>query len=339
MNHPEIIQKIIQQIHIAQKQDMLRTGIYTDNGGNQSAHEFLFFIKPEITAEDDSVNLRAILELTLRKISQFGLKVTDMSVLGAAYLEKFNIIAQHYGVINALSRNPLQFLTIEAEEKFSTVYHCSPEEVNILGSLEFLEKYPAYNAETLNDLWQQTETVKLAGGTYCATVMVGNDRVYLINGFHPRQLIHFTEKGRSIVAFALNGDLHWSDARNKFIGKTNPIEALTGSLRNELLMNRELFGLKSVSASQNGFHLSAGPVEGLVELIRYCSDFAAGKIRQPDDFLFGRLLKAQYGDEEIRRICQNETIVYRGKKISIFDLTEEKDNDTSLQLLKEISFV
>ena len=160
----------------------------------------------------------------------------------------------------------------------------------VLGSLQFLQQYPSFTPDSLQQLWQQSQTAKLSGGNYCALVKAGGEDVYLINGFHPKQLIHFTAEGRMIITFKLTGNLDWAVARNQFIGKTNPADAAPGSLRNELLVNKEKFGLNEVSASQNGFHLSAGPVEGLVELMRYGSDFSADEIKKPADFSFGRQL-------------------------------------------------
>ncbi len=80
-------------------------------------HEFLFFIKPEILQIEDITRIGSILELLLRKISQFGLSIREIRLLGASYLEKYDIIAQHYGVINSLSRDPLKLFTNDVKEQ------------------------------------------------------------------------------------------------------------------------------------------------------------------------------------------------------------------------------
>jgi len=338
MNNPEIIQKIIQQIGLAQEGTIGHEVLYSRPLPEDAQHEFLFFIKPEITHYDESIDLQAILTMMFGKLAQYKLIVKDIKLLGASYLEKFDIISRHYGVINALSRNPHEFLSGEAVEKFKAIYRKTPNEVAMLGSLEFLQQFPDHNPFSLDDLWQNSKSEKLAGGTYCTMVTVQGKEIFLINGFHPRQIIHFTEAGRSIVAFTLTGDMDWSIARNNFIGKTNPADALLGSLRNELLNQQQAFGLKAVSSSQNGFHLSAGPVEGLVELIRYCSDYSTNTIRTTDDFVFGRKLKVLFSEAEIRQICENHLVTHKGKKISTFDLTEEKNAAVALELLKESVF-
>jgi hypothetical protein len=335
MDNTLIIQQILHQIKAAKVKSTVSANIYENNEQHDQLHEFLFFIKPEIIQVDDEDKLKAILELLLRKISQFGFIIRDIRLLGASYLEKYDIIAQHYGVINSLSREPLKVFTTEAKNKFREVYGHAPEDVKVLGSLQFLQQYPSYTPDSLQQLWQQSQTAKLSGGNYCAQVKAGGENIYLINGFHPKQLIHFTAEDRMIIPFKLTGNLDWAVARNQFIGKTNPADALPGSLRNELLVNKQKFGLNEVSSSQNGFHLSAGPVEGLVELMRYGSDFSAAEIKKPADFSFGRQLLKDFSEETTGIICSNRIVSYKGNRVSTFDLTEEKNSREALELLKE----
>jgi hypothetical protein len=338
MENTMIIQQILQQVRIAKENGASGTTIYANKDHLDQKHDFLFFIKPEIFQLGQADKIKAILELLLRKISQFDFIILNIRLLGASYLEKYDIIAQHYGVINALSREPLKVFTSEAKSKFREVYGHAPEDVKVLGSLQFLQQYPAFTPDSLQQLWQHSTTAKLSGGNYCALVKADGEDVYLINGFHPKQLIHFTAEGRMIITFALTGNLDWKAARNLFIGKTNPSDAAPGSLRNELLANKAQFGLDEVSASQNGFHLSAGPVEGLVELMRYGSDFSSGEIKKVSDFSFGKQLLKSFSDEITGIICSNGMVKYKGNRISTFDLTEEKNSGEAIEMLKESEF-
>jgi hypothetical protein len=332
MNNAEIIKTIIRHVGMAQEGNAICEELYSDTLHDKAKHEFLFFIKPEITLGVESINLQAILDMLFKKLALYKLTIQAIKLLGASYLEKYDIIARHYGVI---SKKPYAFLTSEAVEKFKVAFGKAPDQVKVLGSLEFLQHFPDYTPFSIDDLWQKSQSVKLAGGTYCVPVIIEGQEIYLINGFHPRQLIHFTEEGRSIVAFTLAGDLDWSVARNSFIGKTNPAEALPGSLRNELLVNQNAYGLQSVTSSQNGFHLSAGPVESLVELMRYCSDYSTKNLKTPNDFVFGRELMRHFNETDIKLICENQLVTHKGKKTSVFDLTEEKNNVEALDLLIE----
>ncbi|MBN2763539.1 MAG: hypothetical protein JXR41_10640, partial [Bacteroidales bacterium] len=288
----------------------------------------------EITLSSPGKKTEMIMEMLFIQLEKYGMELTDLRIINAQYLKQYNIIAQHYGIINAVSASPLKNMTDESKERFADLTGKSIKEVMVLGSLEIFRYFPDFNASSLDYLWQNAKTEKLAGGTYVAKVVIDGKEIYLINGFHPRQLEHYVRPGRCIITMALSGDLSWKEARNAFIGATNPESALPGSLRNMLLQNRELFGLPSVSSSWNGFHLSAGPVEGLVELMRYTSDFSKDEYRLFTDFHFGKMLAARFNNATIKKITDNTMIDTGGKKTSVFDLTEEKNSDEALALLE-----
>ncbi len=114
----------------------------------------MFFIKPEIMLIQDNNRLEALLILVFDTLSQFGLHIKDMRFLEASYLEKYDIIAQHYGVINALSRQPLLFMSAEARSKFRELFGKQPEEARLLGSLQFLQQFSTFSPESLEQLWK-----------------------------------------------------------------------------------------------------------------------------------------------------------------------------------------
>lgn len=334
MNITGLEEKILQGIEKSQASNFIQNVIYKTSPATLK-HEFVFFIKPEITVKDDRIKLPSILKLMFGKLIEFKFEITEVRILGAAYLEKFNIISQHYGVINAMSRKAFENLTPEGKQNFNAMFGKEPEKDSLIGGLEFLDRFKEFDAVSLGELWQKSKVLKLAGGTYCSLVTIQGEPVYLVNGFHPKQLIHFTETGRSIVVFHIASDIDWAIARNRFIGKTNPEDAMQGSLRYELLKHKSAFGLDEVNSGRNGFHLSAGPVEGLVELMRYFSDFIEGDIKKPAEFLFGRQLQTMFTEVEIKRICENSNILYNGSGTNVFDLTEEKNADVALKLLAE----
>lgn len=327
---------ISDNIKKAQQEEIFFEEIYKNSNLPVGKNEFLFFIKPEITAHSKSIQLEKVLDLVQDKIKEFGLNIHNVKILSAKYLEQYNIIAQHYGVINKISSNAVQNMSESAKEKFKEIYGKSVNEVKVLGGSELLEQYPNFNAYVADYLWQNVENKKLAGGTYCEVIKVDDETIYLINGFHPRQLKHFTEKGRSIVIMTLSGDLSWSDARNNFIGATNPSNANKGSLRREFLDNKNDLGLSEVSQGVNGVHLSAGPVEALIELKRYNSNFSEQNgTKDFAEFSFGKLLMENFNGE-FQKIVENSNVNLNEKSISIFDLTEEKNSVEAIDLLKSV---
>lgn len=329
---------IVSGVKKAQIEDIGHVNLYSSNKSADKENEFLFFLKPELTIPSASINLGAVLELVFEKIEKFGLIVNDINVIGADYLDKYNIIAQHYGVINKLAAAAKTILSATAREQFFKTYQKTVDEADVLGGIEVLAKYPSFTPQSLEMLWEMSEPqVKLAGGTYCRILLIEGKELYVINGFHPNQLIHFTAKGRSIVTMTLAGDLRWASARNNFIGATNPEKAQEGSLRRLLLESKGRFGLSEVSQGQNGVHLSAGPVEGLVELMRYNSDFSdSSKIKHYTDFGFGKDIAENFTKEEIDSILLNKDITIGTKVVSIFDLTEEADSNEALAKLRQV---
>jgi hypothetical protein len=119
-----------------------------------------------------------------------------------------------------------------------------------------------------------------------------------------------------------------------FAGTTIPSNAVDGSLRHTLLERREAYGIPLVTQSYNGIHLSAGPLEAMVELQRFDSDHSDGPDSAPyTDYAFGKRLEQAMGvipDE----LVHNKKLEVDGKKISVFDLTEDVDTEEAVKLLK-----
>ena len=319
----------------AQQQSLQNESVFENADAKAGKNEFLFFMKPELTIASQGVDFDKVLELTLSKIEEFDLSIKNVRVLSADYLKQHNIIAQHYGVINAIAKDA-HGMSQGAKETFKEKFGQELSEANVLGGIQVLKKFPVFNATSLDFLVQNCPFTKLAGGTYAVTAKMDADKYYIINGFHPRQLEHFTEAGRSIVVFTLTGDLDWETAREHFIGATNPTKAEAGSLRRSFLEQKDELGLAEVSQGSNGVHLSAGPVEGLVELVRYNSDFGSADGKKTyKDFQFGQQLSERLSDAQIQRILANEDLDVDGRKESIFDLTELKNSDEAVAFLAD----
>lgn len=335
LNKNSFIDLIAENVIKVQNQEISFEELYCSETESKGKNEFLFFIKPELLIKSPSIDIKSILDLIHSKIEENGFDILNIKILSANYLDKYNIIAQHYGVINKIASDAINNISEGAKEKFAEYTGNSINDVQVLGGLQFLEKYPYFNAYSLDYLWQNIENKKLAGGTYYESIKVDGETTYVINGFHPRQLKHFTEAGRSIVVMTLSGDVSWKDARNNFIGATNPSNANKGSLRKEILDNKDKFGLAEVSQGVNGVHLSAGPVEALVELRRYNSNFSdINTTKSFTDFSFGKKLSLTFG-ERMDDIVNNINVDVNGKSTSIFDLTEEMDSDESIEVIKK----
>lgn len=337
MDNIEALEKLVlESIRKSQNNLIFHEKLFEDKSGLPfGKNNFLFFIKPEITAFSETTDLQKIISIIFNKLKEYGFRIHDISILSGEYLEKYNLIEQHYGVIAHMAENPLKYMTEIAAEKFKEIYGVDHLSVKLLGGNQMLKKYPFFNYHSLDCLWQNSENLKLAGGTYVEKIRIDLETVYLINGFNPRQLKHFTEKGRCIVTMNISNDLSWKVTRNDFIGATKPQNANPGSLRREFLDRKDELGLAEVSQSYNGVHLSAGPVEAFVELRRFYNEYVNCKCQDiADDLPFGKALKNTFGyiPEEV---LDNTVLDIDGHHVSVFDLTEETDSDQALELLKK----
>jgi len=298
-------------------------------------NEYLLFLKPEITMPSETIQLESVIDLILEQMDAFEFVIHDVRILAASYLEAYNLIDQHYGVISLVSNQGLKAMSEGAKARFKELFAVEADESNVLGGMEFLRKYPFFNFHSLDCIWQNSENIKLASGTYVEKLRIDQETVYVLNAFHPKQLRHFTEPGRSIVLFHISGNRSWQIARESFAGATDPKKALEGSLRRLLMERKDEFGIPEVSQSFNGIHLSAGPVEALIELHRFDSDHSSPEGEADfKDFSFGKDLLRAFG--EIPDVVLNNAILQvDGKSITVFDLTENMDSDQALVLLQK----
>lgn len=310
--------------------------VYESNAPLDHKNEFVCFVKPGITIENPSVKLPEILDLIFNKIGEFGLGIDTIKVLPGTYLETNNIMAQHYGVINNLSVDVRSAISEKGIENFEKIFGIPFKDADVYGGHEFLEKFPKFSAYSLSVMWQSSGFEKITSGTYAGKFSFDGADHYLVNGFHPRQLNHFNLEGRSVILLSLSGDIDWSIARNELIGLTDPAKAKPGSIRHEMLEMKEQLGIPIMNTAYNGVHLSAGPVEALNELIRFISDYTdKSKVKTISDFKIGKILQENFNPQQIDKILQNEKVEKDGHTFCSFDLTEEKNTDEMVDILKE----
>jgi len=296
-------------------------------------NQFVFFLKPEAT----TANLEYILKLSLDVLAKAGVKFGAVRVLGGPYLDKHNIMVQHYGVISKISKEGYNIISDAAKTKLNTDF---AEDVKVfgnpIGGHQFLEKHPDISPLALTTINDNVGTTRLAGGTYlCKFKMLGENQLVL-NPFHAYQLVPFVKKGNALVLFECTSSLSWADLRTKLCGATNPTKADEGSIRAELLKNKEATGMTDVNLSSNGCHMSAGPLEGMVELERFLSDWDKASKVPIKSLSFGaHLLASGFSEGQLNDLAQNPNATLDGKTESVFDLTEEKDFKESSQILKK----
>ena len=296
-----------------------------------SRHQFIFFIKPEATAP--AVNLEEVLRIALETLARFQVETGAIRVMSAPYLHQHGIMDQHYGVINRISKQGVPAITESARAKLLDTFgelieHGAP----VLGGHQFLEKHPDFTPVALSVLNDNIGTTKLGGGTYALSLKVLGKPHILLNPFHPYQLVPFTTPGNGIIVIEGLSPTSWHDLRGKLTGSTNPAKAAAGSLRHALLVNKGRLGMAEVDQGNNGVHLSAGPLEGMVELRRFFGEPEKNLAIPYTDTAFGQALASVGLDPAA--LAENPTLTVGGAATSAFDLTEEQNADEAVKRLR-----
>jgi hypothetical protein len=140
---------------------------------------------------------------------------------------------------------------------------------------------------------------------FYAPPLNGGRPVFLLNPHMLSVLDMFEQDEAFCIAFHLTAKsasaLSWSQMRTEFCGCTDPTRAGLGSLRRdsyEGIINLRLCGERPVCRTNNGFHLSNGPIESLRELCIWfdlaVEDTQVGNFLAGHGFLPGSLLERPY---------------------------------------------
>jgi len=302
-------------------------------------NNFVFFFKPEVTDVRSGVKLEDILNDCVPLLEKGAggkpVFIGGIRVLGGSYLDKHNIMTQHYGVIAKISREGVSAISESAlqtlKSKFSEISNWSPEyfKSHVIGGHQFLSRFPEFNAFSLLALNDNIPTIRLGPGTYAHKIKIRGENFIILNPFHPYQVVPYNSPGNAVIVFECLSELGWADLRTKIAGPTDPATAPEGSVRNYLLKEKTRYGLESVDRGSNGIHMSAGPLEGMLEIQRFFSDFSPLSFT---DVGFGILLNEK-GIQDTNRLASNPDVEYHGKKQSLFDITEEKDATEAAEIL------
>jgi len=300
------------------------------------AHQFAFFLKPEATAIQRGVQFPALMELILGVFRKWRIRLGAMRILRGDYLRSHRIMDQHYGVINQISHQGAKAIAQSAREKLESGFRDQLDQgAEVLGGHQFLARYHAFSPLALSVLSDNLGTTKLAGGTYALSIQVLGKPFILLNPFHPYQLEPFYSETQGIVVMECGASQPWADLRQKLAGATLPRKAEKGSIRNRVLEEKEKLGLEDVSQGANAIHLSAGPLEGMVEVQRFFTDHETKDELWYGNTAFGRLLLERGATEaQIAMLARNPNLEVDGKSVPAFDLTEEVDaRDAADQLV------
>jgi hypothetical protein len=239
----------------------------------------------------------------------------------------------HYALLHRLNESACVRLDRRMRERFRAAFEVDPVSATLLGGAEFLRRFPNVSPSALELIWENLAQHRLGGGVSCASLQIGDARIFLVNGFTPALMCSYTHPQSAIVVFALSGSLSWKDARSRFVGAPDPARAQPGSVRHELLAHRKTLRLPDVRLGANGAHLSAGPVEALLELRRFREAVLPESAPGAREFQFGRRLARLFSEQEVSALLANPVVALGPSEQSVFAWTEEQDEERALELL------
>lgn len=299
--------------------------------GKSTENELLFFFKPECFFSGDTTQIKTIIEMVFEKFNEFKVEISGTLLLGGKRLEELSIMDRHYGFINRLSKDASKILSEKDLEKIQLALGIDNlENYNLLGGHECLRQYPEFDEKSLDEFWQTKKSIKLRSGFYLQEYSLKEQKILLINGFHPSQLRHYTEPSHKIAVLLLNSDTDWKVLKNDLAGDTFPEKAKENSIRGELFKNRQKYGVRNVSISSNCVHLSAGPFEALFEIDNFLKNIEGIQFDLEQTNIARLMAENALKKEEVERILLNPTAQINKGSTDLFTFTEEKNSTEAI---------
>jgi hypothetical protein len=294
-------------------------------------NELVLFMKPELFMVADPAYICQSAQLVLNKLDEYKAKVHGIAIVGGQFLSDNGIMDRHYGYINYLSKQASKVLSDEDLSKIAAALeHRSISGMRLLGGHEYLQAYPKESISHLDHYWFAKKALKIRSGFYVNQHIKGGDPLILVNGFHPSQLNHFTQPDHRIVLFLLHSDTPWKTLRNVMVGNTFPEKASPDSLRGTFYANPAKYGLEKVDISMNGVHLSAGPFEGVFEVLNFFGSLHAREAGQTLPLLTARLTTHGLSSEAALKVTKNPPVKVGEKATDLFSATEDFETNQAI---------
>lgn len=301
-------------------------------GQTPRQNELVFFVKPELLDVVDNEKILNSLQLIEQKFIEYDIEVKGAAIIPGNILEEFEIMNRHYGFINQLSRFASTMIDADTRSRiFEMLDQEDTGDHKILGGHEFLKTFDT-DVDTLSDVWFAQEANKLRSGFYFIEDTFQGKPVVLVNGFHPSQLQHFTQKDHRIYLMLLHTDTDWMAMKFDLVGETFPERAKPGSIRGLLYANPKKFGQEEVGINTNGVHLSAGPFEAAFEVVNFLGAILELDPEKTPPLAIEQSMKAGFSQEQAIDLLKNPAV----NDSDLFSETENMNTDDAIKLARDL---
>lgn len=294
-------------------------------------NELVLFMKPELFMVSDPAFIRQSAELVLEKLAEYQAEIHGIAIVGGQFLAEHGIMDRHYGYINHLSKHASQILEDEDRAKMAAALGLPTiEGIPLYGGHEYLQNHPEETTVHLDEFWFSKKAIKIRSGFYINQYEKNGAPFILVNGFHPSQLNHFTAPDHRIVLFLVHSNTPWKTLRNDMVGNTFPEKASPASLRGSFYTEPACFGLTKVDISVNGAHLSAGPFEGLFEILNFFGTLHEAGAEKSLPLIAKRMVARGLSADAALQVTANPALTINGKHTDLFSATEDFDTNAAV---------
>lgn len=307
-------------------------------GAERFTSQLILMIKPELLDLSSGVDVPQVLELVGRHMERLGLRDHAMTVHSAAALQRDRAIESHYIILNRVSRLGPEALAESATQRLEAFARTHGDEPGIaLGGHAFLEQHQDFSAHALETICRNTETVKLGNGAYANRFLLDGERQIVLNAFHPQQLARFYRPGNAFLVVECRSELTWIEIRRRFIGETDPSEAAPQTLKALLHERARSLGLRGFSIGLNGVHVSPGPIDGMLSVLRFFRSASGDPLRPADTALGSVLVESGWTDAQITALESRTTRGSDGLEAPLIEITEDMSWPDALDLIGKMS--
>lgn len=292
----------------------------------KNKNQLLAFFKPEVFLNKKPEQIEKIMKLVFNKLEEHEVSIDGTALFPGSAVGKFQIMDRHYGVINTLSKNASKILSPEEKELVFKTLGITNKNTKILGGHEAYEIAGIKNTYDFDNYWLESASSKVKSGFYVRTMKINGDETVVVDGFHPHQLAHYTEKDRHLGVMLVSSDTPWAKLRDEMLGNTFPEKALPDSIRGSIYSNASDFGFIKVGIENNIMHLSAGPTEALFEIDNFLNAPFAIDFLKEEAKLAERLLLAGVSKENIKKVLNDK---------ELHSELEHKDTDEAVEIIKK----
>ncbi len=320
------------------KKEIIKSGLKTDKNEKQpkiikefslktgKKNQLLAFFKPENFLEKTEEQIGKILDLALEKFKEYGVKIDGAAIFPGPALEKYSIMDRHYGVINSLSKGASSTISKADMDLIFSSLGIEDKSLKVLGGHEAMSYSGIKNPSEFDGMWVKNPSKKIRSGFYVSPMILKNETVIVVNGFHPQQLAYYTASDRKLAVLLVSSNTSWKSLREEMLGDSFPEKANTKSIRGIIYNKAKDFGFEIVRIDNNIMHLSAGPTEALFEMNNFLKDSLGIDIVESDAKLASKLRKSGMTNTQIKEILTNQ---------EIHSELEHKDTKEAVKIIKK----